>query len=228
MNEGHFLRVIGRVESVFEEKFGVPRQSGLVPSARGRIVFEPEVPSDACRGLEEFSHLWVVFLFDRVGAEEERWMVRPPRLGGNEKKGVFATRSPFRPNRLGLSLLKLEQVGEGFLEVSGLDVVSGTPVFDVKPYLPYVESVPTAVGGFGEGVLGNLEVVFLEGSREGLREGEEVLIREVLAEDPRPRYHEEGRVYGCRLGELEVKWRVFEGKVEVISHERLFTEPGMG
>ena len=214
------MRPLGRVESCFEEKFGTPRQSGLVPAAHGRVVFSDEVPAEACRGLAEFSHIWLVFLFDRVKAGEEHWLVRPPRLGGNEKMGVFATRSPFRPNRIGLSLVRLESVGEGFLEVSGLDVVEGTPVLDVKPYLPYVESVPEAEGGFASEAPERLEVIFSDDVRGVLKDEQFRLIKEVLAVDPRPAYHGDDRVYGCRISGLEVKWKVVDGRVLVLSSER--------
>ena len=212
------MKPIGVVESCFGEKFGTPRQSGIVESARGRIVFSDEVDDEACRGLEEFSHLWLVFLFDQVDEEEARWLVRPPRLGGNEKKGVFATRSPFRPNRIGLSLVKFESIGEGSLEVSGLDLVDGTPILDVKPYLPYVESVPDAKGGFAETAPVRMEVVFQFDDLEG---GDRRLISEALSLDPRPAYHDDPeRIYGCLLAGYEVKWRAEEGKIKVLSRAR--------
>ena len=212
------MKPIGVVESCFGEKFGTPRQSGIVESARGRIVFSDEVDDEACRGLEEFSHLWLVFLFDQVDEEEARWLVRPPRLGGNEKKGVFATRSPFRPNRIGLSLVKFESVGVGSLEVSGLDLVDGTPILDVKPYLPYVESVPDAKGGFAETAPVRMEVVFQFDDLEG---GDRRLISEALSLDPRPAYHDDPeRIYGCLLAGYEVKWRAEEGKIKVLSAAR--------
>ena len=212
------MKPIGVVESCFGEKFGTPRQSGIVESARGRIVFSDEVDDEACRGLEEFSHLWLVFLFDQVDEEEARWLVRPPRLGGNEKKGVFATRSPFRPNRIGLSLVKFESIGEGSLEVSGLDLVDGTPILDVKPYLPYVESVPDAKGGFAETAPVRMEVVFQFDDLEG---GDRRLISEALSLDPRPAYHDDPeRIYGCLLAGYEVKWRAEEGKIKVLSEAR--------
>ena len=212
------MKPIGVVESCFGEKFGTPRQSGIVESARGRIVFSDEVDDEACRGLEEFSHLWLVFLFDQVDEEEARWLVRPPRLGGNEKKGVFATRSPFRPNRIGLSLVKFESIGEGSLEVSGLDLVDGTPILDVKPYLPYVESVPDAKGGFAETAPVRMEVVFQFDDLEG---GDRRLISEALSLDPRPAYHDDPeRIYGCLLAGYEVKWRAEEGKIKVLSAAR--------
>lgn len=208
---------IGVVESCFWEKFGTPRQSGLVASARGKIVFSNEVDSEACRGLEEFSHLWILFLFDQVGEKDVRWLVRPPRLGGNEKKGVFATRSPFRPNRMGLSLVKLDQVGEGFLSVSGLDLVSGTPVLDVKPYLPYAESIPDAIGGFAEEAPERLPVEVPKRLREKVSKQELELVMEALAVDPRPAYHDDpDRVYGCLLSGYDVKWKVAEQRILVV------------
>ena len=209
------MKPLGVVESCFGEKFGTPRQSGIVECARGRVMFSDEVDEEACRGLEEFSHVWLVFLFDQVEESETRWLVRPPRLGGNEKKGVFATRSPFRPNRIGLSLVKFEAVGKGFLEVSGLDLVDGTPILDVKPYLPYVESVPEAKGGFAETAPARMEVEF---KFEDLEENDRKLITDALAVDPRPAYHDDpDRVYGCLLAGYEVKWRVSGGKIEVLS-----------
>lgn len=218
MSDEILMKPVGVVESCFGEKFGTPRQSGLVASARGRVVFRDEVDAEACRGLEEFSHVWLVFLFDRVDEEETRWLVRPPRLGGNEKKGVFATRSPFRPNRIGLSLVKFESVGDRFLEVSGLDLVDGTPILDVKPYLSYVESVPDAKGGFAETAPVRMEVVF---KINDLEESDRALILEALSVDPRPAYHDDPeRIYGCLLAGFEVKWRAAEGKIEVLSVSR--------
>ena len=211
------MRPIGWVESCFQEKFGTPRQSGLVPEARGRIVFDREVPEEACRGLEDFSHLWIVFLFDQVGEKETRWLVRPPRLGGNEKKGVFATRSPFRPNRIGLSLVALEKVGEGCLEVGGLDVVDGTPVLDVKPYLPYAEALPEASGGFAGEAPQKLPVDFCEEVREMLNDDQKEMVAGILAVDPRPAYHGDERLYGCGIAGLEVGWQVVGGRVLVLS-----------
>lgn len=221
MSEGVTMTPIGRIESCFEEKFGTPRQSGLVPEARGRVVFSEEVPAGACRGLAGFSHVWLVFLFDQVGEDEARWFVRPPRLGGNEKLGVFATRSPFRPNRIGLSLVKLEAVADDSLEVSGLDLVEGTPILDVKPYLPFVESVPGASGGFAEEAPESLEVEFSDEVQGELTEEEMKFIGRVLSVDPRPAYHDDGRSYGCRLAGRNVQWRVEAGRVLVISQESL-------
>jgi tRNA-Thr(GGU) m(6)t(6)A37 methyltransferase TsaA len=211
------MRPIGRVESCFQEKFGTPRQSGLVPEACGRVIFSDGIPVEACRGLEEFSHIWLVFLFDQVEEKETRWLVRPPRLGGNEKMGVFATRSPFRPNRLGLSLVALDQVGEGFLEVSGLDVVDGTVVLDVKPYLPYAESLTDASGGFAIEAPERKPVDFQEEVRKLLNEKQMKLITGALSVDPRPAYHQDERVYRCRISGFNVAWKVIEGRVLVLS-----------
>lgn len=217
MSESVSMRPIGRIESCFGEKFGTPRQSGLVSLARGRVVFNGEVPPGATKGLEDFSHVWLVFLFDQVGEDDVRWMVRPPRLGGNEKMGVLATRSPFRPNRIGLSLVSLENVGEGFLEVSGLDVVNGTPVLDVKPYLPYVEAIPDASAGFAPEAPVRMAVEFVAEVRNVLQKELRDLISEVLAVDPRPAYHNDDRAYGCLISGLDVRWRVVDGKVMVLS-----------
>jgi len=215
------MRPIGRIESCFGEKFGAPRQSGLVPEAHGRVIFADEVPPGACRGLEGFSHLWIIFLFDQVDESDTRWFVRPPRLGGNKKKGVLATRSPFRPNRIGLSVVKLESVEECSLEVSGLDLVDGTIVLDIKPYLPYVEALPEATGGFAQDAPAELEVEFSADLQVGMTEPQIELIRQALAIDPRPAYHDDERSYGCQLAGYDVKWQVRDGRVIVLSSERL-------
>ena len=211
------MQPIGFVESCFGEKFATPRQSGIVSSARGRVVFTPEVDPEACRGLEEFSHLWLVFVFDQVPEDDVRWLVRPPRLGGNEKKGVFATRSPYRPNRIGLSLVKLEKVTPEGIEVSGLDLVDGTPILDLKPYLPYVESRPEAIGGFAEKPPEKLPVIFPEDLKNDLSSEEINLITETLAIDPRPAYHRDPeREYGCLLAGRNIKWRAGEDGITIL------------
>lgn len=211
------MQPIGFVESCFGEKFATPRQSGIVSSARGRVVFTPEVDPEACRGLEEFSHLWLVFVFDQVPEDDVRWLVRPPRLGGNEKKGVFATRSPYRPNRIGLSLVKLEKVTPEGIEVSGLDLVDGTPILDLKPYLPYVESRPEAIGGFAEKSPEKLPVIFPEDLKNDLSSEEINLITETLAIDPRPAYHRDPeREYGCLLAGRNIKWRAGEDGITIL------------
>ena len=148
------MEVIARIHTDLPEKFGVPRQSGLVPGLRGTVVFEPAFRNpDALRGIEGFSHLWLLFQFDRAVRKGWSPTVRPPRLGGNRRMGVFATRSPFRPNAIGLSSVRLEEVRQDpvlgpVLEVSGADLVDGTPILDIKPYLPYADCHPDAAGGF--------------------------------------------------------------------------------
>ena len=161
------VKVIARMESAFPEKFGIPRQSGLVEQLKSRIVFEPEYRNpDALRGLEEFSHLWIIWEFSQAVREGWSATVRPPRLGGNARKGVFATRSPFRPNPLGLSCVKIEGIEQTeelgpVIYVLGADLMDGTPIFDIKPYLPFADSRPEAVGGFADAFTENqLEVGF--------------------------------------------------------------------
>ena len=216
---------IGRVITCYPDKFGVPRQPGLVPSALGRLVFEPAYRRpEAVRGLEGFSHVWLVFLFDRVANDEVRLSVRPPRLGGNEKRGVFATRSPFRPNRIGLSVCRLEGVEvEGddapVLLLSGVDLVDGTPVLDVKPYLPYADRVEEASGAFADERPASLDVRIAEVAREhfeGLGANQRKVIVETLSWDARPAYHgEPGRRYYLRIEELDLAWEV-TGKACVV------------
>lgn len=214
------MQPIGRVQSCFSEKFGTPRQSGIIPEAKGRVLLNKAVPEDACRGLEEFSHLWIVFLFHQVLEKDTRWLVRPPRLGGNDKKGVFATRSPFRPNRIGLSLVKLEAVHAHSLEVSGLDLIDGTPVLDLKPYLPYVEALAEAEGGFAETAPLELNVHFPDGEPVGWSLEHLALVKRVLALDPRPAYHKDpSRIYGCVIHGENIKWRVEKGQIIVLTSD---------
>jgi tRNA-Thr(GGU) m(6)t(6)A37 methyltransferase TsaA len=150
------IKPVAYIRTDFQDKFGIPRQSGRVPTLLGRIVFEPSYRSpEAIRGIEEFSHLWLIFGFSAAKRGRRALTVRPPRLGGNKRVGVFATRSPYRPNSLGLSLVRLERIeeseGEGaVLVVSGVDLLDGTPIYDIKPYLPYADAKPDAIGGFGE------------------------------------------------------------------------------
>ena len=213
------MKIIGHIETDFKEKFGIPRQSGLVKESRGRILFEKEynVP-EAFRGLEDFSHIWVLWQFSEAVRETWSPTVRPPLLGGNKRMGVFATRSPFRPNSVGLSALKLDGVEfsekEGVvLHVSGADLLDGTPVYDIKPYLPYADSIPDAVGGFTESLEERrLEVEFPSDLLKRVNEGKREALRAVLAADPRPSYQNDPeREYGMRFAEYEVRFKV-EGK----------------
>ena len=209
------MQVIARVHTPFAEKFGVPRQSGLAPTA-GRIVFEPPYRNpDALRGIEGFSHLWLVWIFDR--AERETWSptVRPPRLGGNARMGVFATRSPFRPNPIGLSCVQLKKVEwetpDGpVLHIQGADLVDCTPLLDIKPYLPYCDAKPDAAGGFTDALGGALLTVECAGALlERLLPEDRSGLLAVLANDPRPRYQNDPqRVYGLTYAGHNVTFRV--------------------
>lgn len=224
--ERHEIKVIARIRSDFPTKFGIPRQSGLAQSLRARVVFEPEFRSDdALRGIEGFSHLWLIWQFSEAVREEFSPTVRPPRLGGNERLGVFATRSPFRPNAMGLSCVKLEGVektaNEGtVLLVSGADLMDGTPIYDVKPYLPYADCKAEAVGGFAAEEPERLTVDFPEALAALFADDKRDALTEILALDPRPRYKADGeRVYGLPFAGREVKFRVNGGVLSVISVE---------
>ncbi len=222
--ETHAVKVIARIRSDFPEKFGIPRQSGLVPELRAKVVFEPEFCSaDALRGIEGFSHLWLIWQFSAAVRDTWSPTVRPPRLGGNERVGVFATRSPFRPNAIGLSCVKLEGVrhedGLGdVLIVSGADLMDGTPIYDVKPYLPYADAHPEALGGFAPSPKETIAVDCPPELLAKLPEGRREALLGVLAQDPRPQYqHDPERVYGMCFGGWDVKFRVRGETLEVLS-----------
>jgi tRNA-Thr(GGU) m(6)t(6)A37 methyltransferase TsaA len=217
------LKPVGRVRSPFGSKFGVPRQSGLVPEVRCRLVFEPEYRSRDClRGVEGFSHLWLIWGFSEN--EDRGWSptVRPPRLGGNERVGVFASRSPFRPNSIGLSCVELAGIDlddpEGpVLLVRGADLMDGTPILDVKPYLPYADSRPEARGGFTDSVAPRrVRCVIPDGLLRKVPEEKRAALIGVLEQDPRPTYQDDPeRVYGFRFAGLEVRFTVAEGVLSV-------------
>lgn len=217
---------IARIETPFGEKFGVPRQSGIA-DCPGRIVFEPAFRDpEAVRGLEDFSHVWLIWQFDRALRQTWSPTVRPPRLGGNQRMGVFATRSPFRPNGLGLSAVELERVSldepDGpVLYVRGADMVSGTPIFDIKPYLAYADSYPDASGGFTGGDAGErLTVDFPRELLARFDAGERQGLLSALAADPRPRYQDDPeRVYGMRYDGRNVRFTVRDGTVFVTEVE---------
>lgn len=216
------LKVIARIRSDFPEKFGIPRQSGLAGELRGTIIFEPEYRNaDAVRGLEDFSHLWLIWGFSEAKRESWSPTVRPPRLGGNKRIGVFATRSPFRPNSLGLSVVRLDgiETKEGMgtvIHVRGADLMDGTPIYDIKPYLPYADCIPEATGGFADKAPQVLEVHAGEEIWINTPEDKREALREVLAQDPRPSYQDDPeRVYGMSFAGLEVRFRV-EGDILTI------------
>jgi tRNA-Thr(GGU) m(6)t(6)A37 methyltransferase TsaA len=212
------LVVIARIYTEFEDKFGIPRQSGLVPSLRGEIVFEPEFRTmDAVRGLEDFSHIWLLWEFSKAKRDGYALTVTPPRLGGKVRKGVFATRAPYRPNSIGLSSVKLEDIyldeeRGPVLVVSGADLLNGTPIYDIKPYLPYTDSHPEAKGGFGEEHKEDrIEVRFpaelLQKVPEHLRES----VMEVLQQDPRAAYNKKpDYVYGMTFSGYDIRFTVQE------------------
>ena len=216
------MKRIARIRTDFPEKFGIPRQSGLVKALMGKIVFEPEYRnSEALRGLEEFSHLWLIWEFSEMKSEGWSPTVRPPRLGGNKRVGVFATRSPNRPNPIGLSSVKLEKIEDTkdgvVLIVSGADMVDGTPIYDIKPYLPYVDCHPEATDGFaGEVKDYSLKVEFPEDLQNRISAAKSRILAEILAGDPRPSYQNDSeRVYGMKFSGMEVKFRVENGVLYV-------------
>ncbi len=210
------MQVIAYIHTDFPTKFGIPRQSGIIDSLQGTIVFEPEYRNpEAVRGLEEFSHLWLIWEFSE--AKRDTWSptVRPPRLGGNVRKGVFATRSPFRPNPIGLSSVKLEKMEIDpklgpVLHVSGADLMDGTPIYDIKPYIAYTDSHPEAISGFATKPAEHLlEVEFPEEILQIVPETLRESLIAVLAHDPRPQYQDDPeRVYGMAFGHLEVRFKV--------------------
>lgn len=216
MNQSFSMGPIARIRSDFATKFGVPRQSGLVDSLEATIVFEPEFRNlDALRGLEGFSHIWLVWVFDQAVRKDWSPTVRPPRLGGNTRMGVFATRSPFRPNPIALSCVKLagmEQTADlgTVLRVRGADLMDGTPILDIKPYIPYADSHPEALGGFAAAPAGEtLEVVIPPDLLERVPEDRREALRGVLAQDPRPHYQDDpDRVYGFGFAGMEIKFSV--------------------
>ena len=227
MNE-HILRPVAHIESDFPEKFGIPRQAGLVEELRARVVFEEEFRSDeALRGIEGFSHLWLIWHFS--AAQREGWSptVRPPRLGGNARVGVFATRSPFRPNALGLSCVRLlgleKREGKGTtLLIGGADLMDGTPIFDIKPYLPYADCRPEAAGGFAPDGGKTLKVVFETAALQRVPEDKRAALRGVLENDPRPRYQDDpARLYSLSFAGRTVRFRVEDGVLTVTEVEKL-------
>ena len=218
------MKIIAKIQTGFKEKFGVPRQSGIADGTLGRIVFEPEyrVP-EALIGIEGYSHLWLIWQFSLT--ERESWSptVRPPRLGGNKRMGVFATRSPYRPNPIGLSSVKLISVektrDEGtVLIVSGADLVDGTPIYDIKPYLAFTDSHPDAVCGYSDGVKDySVEVVFPDELKERIAPELRETVLTLLKQDPRPSYKGDGeRVYGMVYGENEIFFTARDGRLVVV------------
>ncbi len=222
------MHPIAHMRSDFPTKFGIPRQSGLVEELRSMIVFEPEYRSeDALRGIEDFSHLWLIWQFSQAVRKGWSPTVRPPRLGGNTRMGVFATRSPFRPNNLGLSCVRLLEVKHTqqygtVLIVGGADLLDGTPIFDIKPYIPYSDSRPEAAGGFTDRV-GDflLDVKFPQELLEKLPADKQAAAVGVLSHDPRPSYQRTpGRVYGLNFAGFDIRFTVEDTVLTVQSVEK--------
>lgn len=225
--ENYTLKVIARIHTDLPEKFGLPRQGCLIPELRGKIVFEPEYRSmDAVRGVDGYSHLWLIWQFSKAVRDDWSPLVRPPRLGGNEKMGVFATRSPYRPNAIGLSCVELEKVELDqelgpVIYVRGVDLMDGTPIFDIKPYLAYADSRPDAVGGWTDVV--ERKYLAVECSEEllaKLHPAQHKALLAILANDPRPRYQDDPqRIYGLTFAQWNVKFRVEGETLHVVDME---------
>ncbi len=223
MAEIYPVKIIARIHSDFPSKFGIPRQSGLVEKLQSMIVFEPEYRNpQALRGLEDFSHIWLIWQFSQAVRDDWSPTVRPPKLGGNIRMGVFATRSPFRPNAIGLSSVKLERIEKHpqyghVLWVSGADLMDGTPILDIKPYLPYTDSHPQATGGFTDELhLNPLKVCIPEVWKEKIPSGQLEGLMGVLEHDPRPSYqHDPERVYGFFFGNMEISFTVCDNVLTV-------------
>lgn len=217
------MKIIAKIHTDFKEKFGIPRQSGIVEDLEGTIVFEPEYRNpDALRGMEGYSHLWLLWQFSENMRADWSATVRPPRLGGNKRVGVFATRSPFRPNPIGLSAVKLKSIektdGHGLvLHVSGADLMDGTPIYDIKPYLPYADCIPDAGGGFaGEYNSDRLQVLCPEELLKEFPNEKRRALLQVLAQDPRPAYQTApDRRYGMNFAGFEVSFHVEEQTLTV-------------
>lgn len=220
---------IAHIRTDFPTKFGLPRQSGLVDGLTGTVVFAPEYrDANALRGLEDYSHLWLIWKFSEAVREEWSPTVRPPRLGGNVSVGVFATRSPFRPNPIGLSCVRLDGVEYGtpegaVLHVSGIDMMDGTPIYDIKPYLPYVDSHPDAAGGFSERVRDyGLKVAIPPSLMEKVPPEKRAGLEGVLSQDPRPGYRRgDSRRFGIQYANLEVRFVVEGDTLSVVEIERI-------
>ena len=223
------MHIIAHIETAFPSKFGIPRQSGLLSMLEARIVFEPEYRNpDALRGIEGYSHLWLIWEFSEAVKEMrengKKWSptVRPPRLGGNKKMGVFATRSPYRPNKMGLSCVKIEKIElntpQGpVLWVSGADLMNGTPILDIKPYLPHSDSIPEAKGGFSTQVAWQtLQVEIPDNLLAAIPEEQRQSIIQLLSQDPRPAYQNDpSKVYGVTYSNLNIRFTVADGKLTV-------------
>lgn len=217
------IRTIAHIESDFTSKFGIPRQPGIADTLEANIVFEDEYRNpDALRGIEDFSHLWLIWQFSENLRNDWSPTVRPPRLGGNKRLGVFATRSPFRPNALGLSCVRLVRVAKDecrgtFLVVAGADLMNGTPIFDIKPYVPYADCFPNALSGFAPDSGDTLDVDFTGDTLMRIPEEKRAALTAILANDPRPRYHHDSeRIYVMEFAGMEISFTVDKKILSVV------------
>ena len=217
------IKPIAYIKNALNTKFGVPRQSGLANELISEIVFEAEYRvEDALRGLTDFSHIWLIWGFSEARRDDWSPTVRPPRLGGNERVGVFATRSPFRPNSLALSCVKLVSVEGCVIKVSGADLMNGTPIYDIKPYLPYADCIADAVGGFAPDGGKVLKLNYEDSMISSMSAQDKTALLEILQRDPRPQYHEDAqRIYGMSYGNFEVKFRVDKDELYLVSVEKI-------
>lgn len=229
MKDNTPFNIIATINTDFSEKFGIPRQSGIVKGLKGKIVFEPEYRDvSALRGLEDFTHLWILWKFSESVTDDWSPTVRPPRLGGNKRMGVFATRAPFRPNPIGLSCVKIERIIEKspmgpVIEVSGADMLDGTPIYDIKPYIPYTDAHTDASGGFSDEVYGDLLKVEIPSEIVGDFPVDKLQpLKEILSSDPRPGYKADGdRVYGFEFAKYSIKFVVNDGVLKVTEIKKL-------
>ena len=223
------IKPIAHIKTDFPSKFGIPRQSGLIWDLEAKITFTPEYrDKNALRGIEEFSHLWLIWHFSEADGDSWSPTVRPPRLGGNERRGVFATRSPYRPNRLGLSSVKLLRVEYDVIDgpiliVAGADLLDGTPIFDIKPYLPISDIHSDAIGGFSDQRADySLEVEFSDEFKKIIPSEKIAPLIKILESDPRPAYHNDPeRIYGFPFSEFEIKFKVFDNRLIVTEVKKI-------
>ncbi len=216
------IKPIAHIHTDFKKKFGIPRQSRRAETLTGKIVFEKEFQnSEAIRGLDEFSHIWLIFEFTEAEYKDGTMTVRPPRLGGNKRVGVFASRSPYRPNSLGLSCVKVEKIENGEITVSGVDILDGTPIYDIKPYIPYCDAIFDAQGSFAEeNKEHHLEVEICEELLNEIPQEKRQALIECLSDDPRPSYQEDGREYIMLFSNFDIHFKINENILTVTSIEK--------
>ena len=222
------IKPIAYIKTDFKEKFGIPRQSGIIENITGEIIFEKEFRHpDALRGIEEYSHLWIIFDFSENHREEFSPTVRPPRLGGNKKVGVFATRSPFRPNNLGLSCVKLEKVKNDkifgdILVVSGVDLLDNTPIYDIKPYIPYSDCKPDAKGSFGEALKDEkIDVFYQENVFLNVDENKKNAVISIIEQNPKPAYKQQEKEYKFLFSDYEISFIINENKATILNIKKI-------